>query len=87
MYRVYLSKKAIKSLQKMDKASANLIKSWIAKNLENTDEPRKFGKSLKGNLKSYWRYRIGDYRLIAEINDKEVLILILNASHRKDIYM
>jgi len=56
------------------------------KNLENTNNPRIYGKSLKGNLRDYWRYRVGNHRIIAEINDIEVKILIINVGHRKDIY-
>ena len=56
------------------------------KNLENTDDPKRFGRALKGNLKDYWRYRVGDYRIIGEINNNEIKILRINIGHRKDIY-
>ncbi|WP_441294408.1 type II toxin-antitoxin system RelE family toxin [Clostridium sp. N3C] len=59
--------------------------NWIAKNLENTTDPRVLGRSLKGKFKEYWRYRVGDYRIIAEIND-EVRILIIGIGHRGEIY-
>jgi len=45
-----------------------------------------FGKALKGNLGDYWRYRVGNYRLIAEINDEEIIIIIIGIGHRRDIY-
>ncbi|MFA5635368.1 MAG: type II toxin-antitoxin system RelE family toxin [Anaerovoracaceae bacterium] len=41
---------------------------------------------LKGNLKDYWRYRVGDYRIIVEINDREIRVLVMDKGHRKDIY-
>lgn len=59
--------------------------NWIAKNLENTTDPRVLGRSLKGKFKEYWRYRVGDYRIITEIND-EVRILIIGIGHRGEIY-
>lgn len=85
-YEVVYEKKAIKSLSKIDKGQQNIILAWIEKNLVNTNEPKKYGKSLKGDLKEYWRYRVGNYRIIADISDKEIKIIIFNISHRKDIY-
>lgn len=85
-YSVVYEKKAIKSLSKIDKGQQKIIISWIEKNLVNTDNPKKHGKALKGNFNEYWRYRIGDYRIIADINDSEIKIIIFNISHRKDIY-
>ncbi len=52
----------------------------------NTDNPRQHGKGLTGTLSQYWRYRIGDYRILAEINDTEIVIIIVEAGHRRDIY-
>ena len=85
-YKILFEKNADKQLKKIDTTQQRIIVNWIAKNLENTRDPRIFGKSLKGNLKNYWRYRVGDYRIIAKINDDEVRILIIEVGHRKDIY-
>ena len=85
-YKILFDRNADKQLKKIDKTQQRIIVNWITKNLENTNDPRVFGKALKGNLKDYWRYRIGDYRVIAEINDDEVKILIIEIGHRKDIY-
>jgi len=85
-YKILFDKNADKQLRKIDKTQQRIIVNWIVKNLENTNDPRAFGKALKGNLKDYWRYRVGDYRIIAEINDAEVKILIIEIGHRKDIY-
>ena len=86
-YKVILSDKAIKQLNKMDKYTKALIMGWIERNLIDCDNPRKFGKSLTGDKSGQWRYRIGDYRLICEIHDKEITILVLEAGHRKNIYL
>lgn len=85
-YAVKYEKKAVKQLEKLDRSVRVLIKAWIDKNLVGTSEPRVHGKSLKGELGEYWRYRVGDYRIIAEIRDDELLILIFEVGHRKDIY-
>lgn len=85
-YKILFDKNVDKQLKKIDKTQQRIIVNWIAKNLENTSNPRILGKSLKGNLKDYWRYRVGDYRIIAEINDDEIRILIIEIGNRKDIY-
>ncbi len=54
--------------------------------LDNTDNPRQQGKALQGNKKGYWRYRVGDFRVIADIVDNQVCILVLEVAHRKEIY-
>ena len=62
------------------------IMGWIRKNLEGCTDPRQHGKGLTANRSGEWRYRIGDYRLIAEIQDNKILILILHIGHRSEIY-
>ena len=49
-------------------------------------DPKELGKPLKGEFQGYWRYRWGDYRVIYKISEREILILILRISHRKDVY-
>lgn len=56
------------------------------KNLNNNENPREKGKKLKGNLKDYWRYRVGKYRIITEINDEDITIIVINIGHRSDVY-
>ena len=85
-YKVVYEKRAIKSFQKIDKGQRKMIFSWIDKNLVNTKNPRKYGKPLSGKLKDYWRYRIGNYRIITNIKDDEIKIIIVNIGHRSDIY-
>lgn len=85
-YQVRFEKKAQKTLKKMDQQQAGLIMAWIKKNLVNTTEPRAQGKGLTSNRSGEWRYRIGDYRLIANIDDKEITILFLEIGHKRDIY-
>lgn len=85
-YRVRYEKEAQKALKKMDKYQASLIISWIEKHLEGTENPRVYGKGLVGNKSGQWRYRIGDYRVIADIQDEAVIILILTVGHRREVY-
>ena len=86
VYEVNFSKTSVKQLEKLDQQTRRLIKNWIVKNLVNTENPTQQGKALTGKLKGIWRYRVGDYRLFAEIRNKELVILILEIAHRKEIY-
>ena len=85
-YKVLFSEEAKKQLKKLDKHISILIITWIRKNLQGCQNPRQFGKPLVANRTGQWRYRIGDYRLICEIQDEEITILILEVGHRKNIY-
>lgn len=73
----------------MDKLGTNasrIILKWVKKNIIETDNPRLHGKALTGDLKGLWRYRIGDYRLLADINDFELVIIAIDIGHRREIY-
>ena len=86
MYNVKFTQRALKDLKKLDKQTAALILGWVRKNLEGCENPRQHGKGLTSNRSGQWRYRVGDYRLLAEIKDNVVTILILNVGHRRDVY-
>lgn len=85
-YKVVFTDKAKKELKKMDKHTSTLIIGWIEKNLEGCENPRIHGKSLTSNRSGQWRYRIGNYRLICEIQDNTITILVLEVGHRRNIY-
>ncbi|HIY57884.1 MAG TPA: type II toxin-antitoxin system RelE/ParE family toxin [Candidatus Tetragenococcus pullicola] len=85
-YNVKYEKQARKTLKKMDKFQSSMIISWIEKNLIGTENPKVHGKDLVGNKSGLWRYRVGDYRIIADIQEETVTILIVNIGHRRDIY-
>lgn len=86
MYQIKILESVEKELSKMDKQTVRIIKNWIVKNLVDTDDPRNKGKALKGNLKGIWRYRIGDYRLFATIEDDIMTVFLFEISHRRDVY-
>jgi mRNA interferase RelE/StbE len=86
IYKVVFTEKAKKQIKKLDKQTAALIIGWIEKNIEGCSNPRQYGKNLVGDKSGQWRYRIGNYRLICEIQDKEIRILILEVGHRREIY-
>lgn len=85
-WHVELSEQALKQLAKLDKSTASLITGWIRKNLEGCEDPRAKGKGLSANRAGQWRYRVGDYRLICDLQDERLIILTLEIGHRKGVY-
>ena len=85
-YKVEYTEQAIKELRKIDKHTQFFILAWIEKNLVDCENPRQHGKGLTANRSGEWRYRVGDYRIIAEIEDDKVIILVLTVGHRREVY-
>jgi mRNA interferase RelE/StbE len=85
-YTIVFEARAFKALDALDRTQARLILAWIDKNLNRTDDPRILGKPLIGKLSSYWRYPIGQYRILVELLDKELVIVIITLGHRRDVY-
>lgn len=86
MYEVKFSAQALKDLKKLDNYSQRMIMAWIKKNLVDCENPRQHGKALTANHKGEWRYRVGDYRILAEILDDTIIIYVLTVGHRKEVY-
>ena len=84
-YHVEFTERARRELKKLDRYTATMIMGWIRKNLEGCADPRQHGKGLTANRSGEWRYRVGDYRLLAEIQDQKILILLLHIGHRSEI--
>lgn len=84
-YRIVYSRDFQKIFLKLDPSVQKLLASWIKRHLENGD-PRSQGKALTGDKKGLWRYRISDYRLIVEIRERELIVLVLTFGHRREIY-
>ena len=84
MHKVVYLDQVERDLKKLDKSTAKKIllriEGYLAK------DPKELGKPLKGEFQGYWRYRWGDYRVIYKISEREILILVLRISHRKDVY-
>ena len=85
-YKVEYLPQVYKTLEKMDKYTKRIIVEWIEKNLVDCENPRLLGKPLSANRIGQWRYRIGDYRVIAKIEDDKLIILVIAIGHRREIY-
>lgn len=85
-FSVEFKPSARKKIDKLDAPIRRRITQWIASNLEGCENPRAKGKALEGEWDGCWRYRVGNYRLVAEIHDDKIIILIINVDKRNDIY-
>ena len=86
MWRLEFSKRADKQLSKMDPGVRRVIVSWLLKNIDGCDDPRAHGKGLTSNRSGEWRYRIGDYRVLCDIQDDELVVLAIEIGHRREVY-
>lgn len=86
VWTIDYSKQALKTLKKLDKQAARRIVDYLSHRVAPLDDPRSLGKPLKGELGEFWRYRIGDYRVLCEIKDGQLMILAATIGHRKHVY-
>ncbi|VVM08184.1 type II toxin-antitoxin system RelE family toxin [Methylacidimicrobium tartarophylax] len=86
-WKVELDPAAERELDKIDRTSARRILAFLHGRLAQIDDPRSLGEALKGaRLGEFWKYRVGDYRIIASIEDGALRILVIRIGHRKDGY-
>ena len=86
IWKIEWDDRARKELRKIDKQIQKEILNYLRTRIATSESPRRFGKQLVGNKAGLWRYRIKDYRLICNIEDGHLVVLVLRASHRKNIY-
>jgi len=86
VWRIELTETASKQLAKLDKVDARRITKFLRERLAATDNPRNTGKALSGPLGGLWRYRVGDYRLICEIQDGVLCVLVVKIGNRREVY-
>jgi mRNA interferase RelE/StbE len=85
-YSVRFAGAAARQYRKLDAFAKRQIDNYIAEYLEGKANPREYGKLLKGRLIGFWRYQIGDYRLIADMQDNIFTIWVMKAGHRREAY-
>lgn len=84
-YRIEFEEDARKSFKKLDNSVKKVIQKYLDK-LESREDPRSLGDPLESNLAGLWRYRVGDYPIVAQIQDDVVIILILVIEKRATVY-
>jgi mRNA interferase RelE/StbE len=86
-WKIEFLPEAEKDLKKIDSPIVRRILTFLKQRISRLEDPRSLGEALKGpKLGKYWKYRIGNYRIICRIKDKEILILVISIGHRKSIY-
>ena len=86
VYKLFFSKRSEKELDKLDSHISKLIVKWLKNNIDGCSNPRLHGKALVGSRAGQWRYRIGDYRVICEIRDNQLIVLAISIGHRRNVY-
>ncbi|NSZ10692.1 type II toxin-antitoxin system RelE family toxin [Agrobacterium fabrum] len=87
IWRIEFQRNAVKQLGKLTKSDANRIVSFLTDRVAQDDNPRRAGAALQGSeLGNFWRYRVGDYRIICDIQDQKLVVLVVEIGHRREIY-
>lgn len=87
MWIVEWERKALKDAKKLDKSARKRIVNYLEERVLVDGNPYKVGKPLKGNKSGLWRYRVGDYRILCQIEENRLVVLVVAVGHRKDIYL
>jgi len=86
-WRIEFAASVVKQLRKLDPAVSRRVTQFLRERVAPLKDPRSLGAALKGDeLGQFWKYRVGDYRIIAEIVDREIRILVVRVGHRRDVY-
>ena len=86
-WRIEFEDAAVKELAKLDKPVARRILAFLRERVSQLDDPRSVGEALKGSkLGEFWKYRVGDYRIVAHIEDEALRILVLKVGNRREVY-
>jgi mRNA interferase RelE/StbE len=86
MWTVEFDDAAAKELRKLDRQVQQEILRYLRERIATGEDPRRFGKPLARGLAGLWRYRVRDYRIICNIEEGKLLVLVVRVAHRKDIY-
>ena len=79
--------RALKELKKLGRQAQRDIIAYLDERVSSDGDPRRFGKGLKADLAGLWRYRVGDYRILCQIKDGELLVLVVGVGHRRNVYV
>ena len=85
-WKIEFDPTARRELEKLDKSVSDRILKFLHQRVAALDDPRKIGERLPGTLKQFWKYRVGNYRLVCSIKDDRLVVIVLRVGHRREIY-
>ena len=86
VWHVEFDRDAARDLRKLDATAQRHILRYLRERIATEDDPRRFGHALSHDLKGLWRYRVGDYRIVASIEDDRFVVLVVTVGHRREVY-
>lgn len=86
MWQIEFKPKAAKELRKLDPKQAKQILSWLRIRLDSGADPHLFAEQLTGDLREFWRFKIGDFRVVFKAEEQKLFIIVVRVAHRKEVY-
>jgi mRNA interferase RelE/StbE len=86
VWSVEFDAEAARDLRKLGAVAERAILRYLRQRIATVDDPRRFGRPLTGDLKGLWRYRVGDYRIVAAIEADRFVVLVITVGHRRAVY-
>jgi mRNA interferase RelE/StbE len=86
IWRVEFDRDAARDLRKLGAVAKRAILGYLRQRIATAEDPRRFGKALTGDLKGLWRYRVGNYHIVASIEDDRFVVLSVTVGHRREVY-
>ncbi|KAF3886623.1 MULTISPECIES: type II toxin-antitoxin system RelE family toxin [Nostocales] len=86
MWTIEWDDNARKELRKLDYTVQEQILSYLEKRIATEEDPRRFGEGLSADKVGLWRYRIGNYRVVCQIEDQKLVVLVVRVGHRRNVY-
>jgi len=86
VWRVEFHRAAVRDLRKLGADGESRVLRYLRERITGSGDPRRFGHALSGDRKGLWRYRVGDYRIVAAIEDDRFVVLVVTVGHRREVY-
>lgn len=86
VWKVEITPEAHADIKKLGTAEAQRILKFLFDRVQSRENPREIGESLKGNLREYWRYRVGNNRILCRIEDEKITVFVIKIGNRREIY-
>ena len=86
VWRIEYLRSVRKAVEKLDPAERRRIRTFLERRIATRDDPRDLARPVKGEAEALWRFRVGDYRIISEIRDDTLVVLVIRVGHRREVY-